>query len=117
DRAEVYGAEHQQFRETLRRFLERELTPNIERWEAAGIMDRSFWRQDGELGLLCPGIPERYGGPGGDFLHQLIVSEELGSCPAGASAGVALESGLPSFHILNFGTEDQRQIWLPRVRA
>jgi alkylation response protein AidB-like acyl-CoA dehydrogenase len=117
DAGGVYTAEHEAFRDTLRRFLERELTPNIERWERAGIIDRSFWRHAGELGLLCPGIPERYGGPGGDFVHQLIVSEELGSCAAGASAGVALESGLPSFHILNFGTEAQRERWLPRVSS
>jgi alkylation response protein AidB-like acyl-CoA dehydrogenase len=115
ERTEVYSAEHQAFRETLRRFLERELMPNIERWEAAGIVERSFWQKAGALGLLCPGVPEQYGGPGGDFVHQLIVSEELGSCPAGASAGVSLESGLPSFHILNFGTEAQRRAWLPRV--
>jgi len=60
-------------------------------------------------------MPEEYGGPGGDFVHQLIVSEELGRCAAGASAGVALESGLPAFHILNFGTEEQKRLYLPKV--
>lgn len=111
----VYRPEHEAFRETLRRFLDRELTPHIEAWERAGIIERSFWRRAGSLGLMCPGIPEEYGGPGGDFIHQLIVSEELGRCAAAASAGVALESGLPSFHILNFGTLEQRQRWLPAV--
>ena len=111
----IYRAEHEAFRETLRRFLERELTPNIETWERNGIIERSFWLRAGELGLIAPGMPEAYGGPGGDFVHQLIVSEELGRCAAGASAGVALESGLPAFHILNFGTEEQRQRWLPKV--
>ncbi|MFO1426992.1 MAG: acyl-CoA dehydrogenase family protein [Steroidobacteraceae bacterium] len=115
--AALYSPEHEAFRNTLRRFLERELEPNIEAWEQAGVMDRSFWRRAGELGLLGPGIPVEYGGPGGDFIHQLIVSEELGRCAAAASAGVALESGLPSFHILNFGTEEQRRRWLPRVCA
>jgi len=111
----IYRAEHEAFRETLRRFLERELTPNIETWERNGIIERSFWLRAGELGLIAPGMPEAYGGPGGDFVHQLIVSEELGRCAAGAGAGVALESGLPAFHILNFGTEEQRQRWLPEV--
>ena len=60
-------------------------------------------------------MPEEYGGPGGDFVHQLIVSEELGRCAAGASAGVGLESGLPAFHILNFGTEEQKRLYLPKV--
>jgi alkylation response protein AidB-like acyl-CoA dehydrogenase len=111
----VYRPEHEAFRTTLRRFLERELTPNIELWERNGIIDRSFWRHAGELGLIAPGMPEEYGGPGGDFVHQLIVSEELGRCAAAASAGVALESGLPAFHILNFGTEEQKRRYLPKV--
>jgi acyl-CoA dehydrogenase len=111
----IYRTEHEAFRETLRRFLERELTPNIETWEREGLIARSFWRRAGELGLIAPGMPEEYGGPGGDFVHQLIVSEELGRCAAGASAGVALESGLPAFHILNFGTEEQKRLYLPKV--
>ncbi len=111
----IYRPEHEAFRETLRRFLERELTPNIEAWERNGIIERSFWLRAGELGLIAPGMPEVYGGPGGDFVHQLIVSEELGRCAAGASAGVALESGLPGFHILNFGTEEQRRRYLPKI--
>ena len=111
----IYRPEHEAFRDTLRRFLERELTPNIEAWERDGIIARSFWRRAGEIGLISPGMPEEYGGPGGDFVHQLIVSEELGRCAAGASAGVALESGLPAFHILNFGTEEQRRRYLPKI--
>jgi len=117
EQSSVYTPEHEAFRDTLRRFLVEELTPHIGAWEQAGIIDRSFWRRAGALGLMCPGIPEEYGGPGGDFVHQLIVSEELGRCAAGASAGVALESGLPSFHILNFGTAEQRRRWLPAVCA
>jgi alkylation response protein AidB-like acyl-CoA dehydrogenase len=113
----IFGPEHDAFRETLRRFLERELSPNMEAWEKAHIVDRSFWRKAGELGLMSPAIPEAYGGPGGDFLHQLIVSEELGRCAAGASAGVSLESGLPAMHILAFGTEEQKHRWLPAICA
>ncbi|MET0660208.1 MAG: acyl-CoA dehydrogenase family protein [Steroidobacteraceae bacterium] len=114
---QVYGPEHEAFRATLRRFLADELVPNIEAWEHAGIIDRSVWRKGGALGLMSPAVPEIYGGPGGDFLHQIIVSEELGRCPAGASAGVLLESGLPAMHILGFGTEEQKQRWLPAVCA
>jgi long-chain-acyl-CoA dehydrogenase len=113
----VYGSEHEAFRETLRRFLERELDPNVEAWEHAHIADRTFWRKAGELGLIAPAIPEAYGGPGGDFLHQLIVSEELGACVGGASVSASIESGLPALHILNFGTEDQKRRWLPAVCA
>jgi acyl-CoA dehydrogenase len=112
---QIFAPEHETFRETLRRFLERELVPNIEAWEHAHIVDRTFWRKAGSLGLLSPAIPEIYGGPGGDFLHQLIVSEELGSCAAGASAGVSLESGLPALHILAFGSDEQKRRWLPAI--
>jgi len=62
----IYRPEHEAFRETLRRFLERELTPNIEAWERDGIIARSFWRRAGQVGLIAPGMPEEYGGPGGD---------------------------------------------------
>ncbi|HKZ72989.1 MAG TPA: acyl-CoA dehydrogenase family protein [Steroidobacteraceae bacterium] len=117
DTARIFGPEHEAFRETLRRFLDRELVPNMEAWEKAHIVDRGFWRKAGELGLLSPGVPEMYGGPGGDFLHQVIVSEELGRSPAGASAGVSLESGLPAMHILAFGTEEQKRRWLPPICA
>jgi alkylation response protein AidB-like acyl-CoA dehydrogenase len=115
DNLQVYSPEHEAFRATLRRFLEEELVPHVEEYERAGIVDRSLWRKAGALGLVAPAVPEAYGGPGGDFLHQIIVSEELGRCPAGASVGVLLESGLPAMHILGFGTEEQKKHWLPRV--
>jgi alkylation response protein AidB-like acyl-CoA dehydrogenase len=59
--------DHHAFRDQVRRFLERELLPHMDRWEEEGIVDRAFWTKAGEAGLLCPTVPEEYGGPGLDF--------------------------------------------------
>src|ERR1700732_1185015 len=88
DRApQIFAPEHETFRETLRRFLERELVPNIEAWEHAHIVDRTFWRKAGNLGLLSPAIPEIYGGPGGGFLHQLDLARGVGGGAGGRWGG------------------------------
>src|SRR5258705_7593616 len=88
----IYRPEHEAFRETLRRFLEHELTPNIEAWERDGIIARSFWRRAGQIGLISPGMPEEYGGPRGHFRPPLILPQETRRCRAGGSAGAALRS-------------------------
>ena len=113
--ASPFSESHEIFRNTVRNFLARELTPNYEAWEETRVPDRSFWRKAGEAGILGAGLPEQYGGPGGDFLHHVVVAEELGRCIGGASLGVGLQSDLPAFHILNFGTEEQKAHWLPKI--
>src|ERR1700722_3023585 len=115
DPASPYSEGHEIFRNTVRNFLARELTPHYEAWEENRVPDREFWHRAGKAGILGAGLPEQYGGPGGDFLHHVIVAEELGSCIGGASVGVGLQSDLPAFHILNFGTEEQKQHWLPKI--
>jgi acyl-CoA dehydrogenase len=110
-----FNESHEIFRNSVRNFLARELTPYAEAWEDARVPDRAFWRKAGHAGLLGAGLPETYGGPGGDFLHHVVIAEELGLCIGGASVGVALQSDLPAFHILNFGTEAQKQQWLPKI--
>src|SRR5688572_25356780 len=85
-----FDAEHDQFRDTVRRFLEREVAPHYERWERQGIVDRSYWSACAEVGLLCPTVPEEYGGLGLDFRYNAIVDEESGY------AGVMLPSMLQS---------------------
>jgi acyl-CoA dehydrogenase len=114
---DIFGPEHEAFRESLKRFLAEELTAKIDTWEQDGIPDPEFWKKAGALGLFVPFISEEYGGPGGDFLHHLIICEELGACSAGASAGIALECGLVAAHIQNFGTEEQKHYWLPKLSA
>ena len=73
----VYDGEHNQFRETVRRFAASKIAPNFQRWEDAGIIDRSLWDAGGAAGLLCPQVPEEFGGAGGDFRHNAVVIEEL----------------------------------------
>ena len=72
----LFSEEHRIYREAIRRFLADTVPDNIEAWRGAGCLPRSFLRQCGEQGLLCPQVPEAYGGPGGDFLLNVVVAEE-----------------------------------------
>mgnify|MGYP000721676012 CR=1 FL=1 len=73
----LYNEEHLLFQDAVKTFIEREVSPNQEAWMEAGIVDREAWRKAGEAGVLCPWVEEKYGGPGGDFLHSCIVNEEM----------------------------------------
>ena len=108
---------HGHFRQSVRRFLAQELTPNAAAWAEQGFPDRSFWRKAGEAGILGSFIPQEHGGPGGDFLHRAILAEELGYCPAGSTVGGSLEGDQIAAYILRGGTEEQKQEWLPRIAA
>jgi acyl-CoA dehydrogenase len=99
-------------RETVRTFLEQESVPNQEKWAKQGFIDRDFWLKAGELGLLGVNIPEEYGGGGGTFAEEVVVTEE--------AARIADDAWLYSVHttivmpyFLHFGTEEQKQKWLP----
>jgi alkylation response protein AidB-like acyl-CoA dehydrogenase len=105
--------EHALFRDQVRRFFAQELLPHIDRWEEAGIIDRAFWTKAGEAGLLCPTVPEAYGGPGLDFGFNAIIDEELGY--AGSTAGISLHSDIVADYIVGYGSEDQKRHWLPRM--
>jgi alkylation response protein AidB-like acyl-CoA dehydrogenase len=112
----LFAHEHEQFRESVRRFIEREITPHHERWEEAGMVDRSLWRKAGEAGLLCPNLPEAYGGFGADFLFNVVIIEELAR--AGATGpGFAVHSDMVATYIATFGTEDQKRYWLPKMAS
>ena len=69
--------DHEIFREGARKFIEKEFTPNRERWIEQGYPEPSIWRKAGEMGLLCPDVPTEYGGGGGDFGFDVITYEEL----------------------------------------
>ncbi|MCP4687944.1 MAG: acyl-CoA dehydrogenase family protein, partial [Desulfobacterales bacterium] len=72
-----YTEEHDRFREELRAFLKREVTPNVDQWEKDKIEPKSIWRKMGKAGFLCPSVAKEYGGRGGDFLYSIIMSEEM----------------------------------------
>ena len=108
-----FNEDHTLFRDQVRRFLERELVPNLDRWEAEGIVDRAFWRKSGEAGLLCPTVPEEYGGLGLDFRYNAVIDEELAY--AGSSAGLSLQSDIAADYLVAYGSEEQKRQWLPAM--
>lgn len=112
----LFQPEHEEFRRQFRRFLDEEVTPNRERWEEQQHVDRKVWNRAGELGFLCTAIPEEYGGGGGDRLYSTILIEEAAPA-ADSSLGFALHSDIVAPYILNFGTEDQKRYWLPRLAS
>ena len=108
----LFTPEHELFRATAREFFQREVVPHQERWMEAGIVDREAWRKAGEAGLLCPWLPDEYGGPGGDFLHSVIVIEELARAHESGFA-LPLHSDVVVPYIASFASEEQKRSWLP----
>lgn len=111
DTRTIYDAELNLFRDQVRKFFERALYPNLDRWEEEGVVDRDFWRACGEAGILCPQVPEAYGGLGLDFRYNAVIGEELSY--AGSSAGISLQSDIVVDYLINYGSEDQKRRWLP----
>jgi alkylation response protein AidB-like acyl-CoA dehydrogenase len=110
----LFDSEHEQFRDSVRRFVDKEIVPHHERWEEAGMVDRELWTKAGAAGLLCPSLPESYGGFGADFLFNVVIIEELAR--AGATGpGFSVHSDMVATYIYTFGTEEQKQKWLPRM--
>ncbi len=111
-----YTDEHRAFRETTRRFIEREIKPHYSQWEKDGQVPRELYRKAGALGLLLTAVPAEYGGGDGDFLFAHIVQEELGS--AGFTGPqFALHSDIVAPYILDFGNQEQKRHWLPRMAS
>ncbi len=100
--------------EQARRFMAAELVPDIERWQADGIMDRAAWMKLGAAGLLCAAIPEQYGGAGGSFAHETVINREFALAGLD-SIGAPLHSGIVAPYILKYGTEEQKKRWLPKL--
>lgn len=109
----LYNADHEMFRDSVRKFFDKELHPNVERWEEQGKVDRDFWTKSGDAGLLCPTVPEEFGGPGLDFRFNAVVAEELGY--AGSSAGLTLQSDICVDYLVAYGSPEQQTKWLPKA--
>lgn len=110
----VYGPAHEQFRDTVRRFAEKDIAPYFQKWESDGIVDRHYWQQAGKCGLLCPQVPELYSGTGGDFRFNTIIIEELWYAGfAGPAADVSVHNDVCAGYILSCGNDAQKQLWLP----
>ena len=107
-----YTEEHRMFREALRRFLAKEITPHVEEWEEAGIVPREAWKKMGEQGFLAMNVPEEYGGLGADFLYSVIVMEEMvRTNHSGLAASLHTDVVVP--YIVSFATEEQKHKYLP----
>lgn len=110
----LFSADHEAFRATVRRFIENELVPHHAAWEDAQIVPREVWRRAGEVGLLCPNLPEEYGGAGGDWLYNVVVIEELARAGvSGPGGGFMVHSEMVAPYILAWGTEAVKRRWLP----
>ena len=107
-----YSEEHKIFRDSLRKFLDKEVVPHIEEWEEAGIVPRSVWKKMGEQGFLCTSVPEEYGGLAADFLYSVIITEE--TTKSGFSGLTAsLHSDIVVPYITSFASEEQKHKYLP----
>jgi len=108
----AYNEDHEAFRETVRSFCRRKAYPTSNDWEANRLVPKEFWRKAGEIGLLCPTVPEAYGGLGLDFGYNSIVNEELAY--NGVPAGFTLHSDIVCDYLVAYGSEEQKEQWLPR---
>jgi alkylation response protein AidB-like acyl-CoA dehydrogenase len=107
----LFTDEHEQLRESIRKFAQKELAPHADEWEETTFPDSVFQRM-GELGFLGLDKPEEYGGQGGDYYSALVLAEEIGHGNSGGLAmGVAVQTDMAMPPILAFGTEEQKQQW------
>lgn len=102
-------------RDTVRRFLEKDMIPDDEAARARGHVDPGLWRKAGELGLLCTDIPQEYGGLGGDFRHEALVHDEMGL--RGLTGMSLAVHSIAAHYLLNHGTESQKRRYLPRMAS
>ena len=112
---DLFNEDHRAFRDTVRRFLADVIAPNLDRHEADGIVERGAWEKAGAAGLLCPQVPEAYGGPGLDFGFNAIVGEELSYL--GSAAGFTLQSDIVADYLVHYASEEQKRRHLPGMVA
>lgn len=110
----IFTEEHEMFRTSLRKMLDKEAYPYFEEWEQQRDIPRSFWQKLGDNGFLCPMVSEEYGGLGLDFGYSMILTEELERVGAGLASGISLHSDIVTPYIEAYGTEEQKQKWLPK---
>jgi acyl-CoA dehydrogenase len=114
-----FGEEHEDLRASIRRFVAAELRPHATEWENARWFPNEVFTRMAELGLLGLKYPEEYGGQGGDYVHDAVLSEELSRCGSGGlAAGIGAHIGIATPPIWKFGTEEQKQRFLvPAIRG
>ncbi len=100
--------------EQARRFIAAEFVPHLEKWHDEHFYPRAVWTKAGEAGFLCASMPEEYGGAGGSFAHEAVIDREY-SLAGFDTFGAPLHSGIVAPYILNYGTEEQKRRWLPKL--
>jgi alkylation response protein AidB-like acyl-CoA dehydrogenase len=112
----LFSSDHQAFRDAFRRFCDKEIAPHHDAWEEQGYVDREVWRKAGENGYLCMTMPEAYGGSAVDKLYSAVQMEELAR--GGYSGiGFGLHSEIVAPYILHYGTEAQKEKYLPKLAS
>ena len=114
---EIFEDHHEAFRSTARRFFQTEVEPNTKQWQKDGFFPAELFKKAGDAGLLCAGIPEEYGGGGGDFLHHAIMYEEHGYSPGGVVLEAGITTDTAAYVMMLGGTEAQKREWLPRFAS
>ncbi|HMY01047.1 MAG TPA: acyl-CoA dehydrogenase family protein [Agitococcus sp.] len=110
------NTELEQFRDMVKRFLDKEIKPNYEQWEKDGIIPRDVWFNMGANGLLCVDQPEEYGGVGVSYLYSMVVLEEASRANfASLATGLSVHSDIAAPYVQHIGNEAQRQQWLPKM--
>jgi acyl-CoA dehydrogenase len=110
----LFNPEHEEFRNTVRKFIDKEISPYHAQWEEEGVVPRDLWLKAGEAGMLCCTVPEEYGGLGLDYLFDVVVFEEMAR--SGFSGpGFLIHCDLVATYLKSFGTEAQKKQWLPKM--
>ncbi|AHK27587.1 cyclohexanecarboxyl-CoA dehydrogenase [Rhodococcus opacus PD630] len=115
----LFEKDHEAYRETVREFLAREIEPNYERWESDRLIDRSAWLAAGKSGIVGLGVPEEFGGSGvTDYRFRYVVAEEIArTATTSFGSGLSLQDDIAIPYIVNLGTDEQKQRWLPGMAA
>jgi alkylation response protein AidB-like acyl-CoA dehydrogenase len=112
----LFNADHEAFRDSFRRFTEKEIAPFHAEWEEQGYVDREVWRKAGANGFLCMTMPEQYGGASADKLYSVVQMEEL-SAGFYSGIGFGLHTEIVAPYLLRYGTEDQKKRYLPKLAS
>ena len=110
----IFDEEHHIFRDAVRKFYAKEAAPYREEWAKAGKVSRDFWNKAGDAGLLCPQMPEDYGGVGGDYRLNSIINEEQ-AYNRGSGAALAVHSDIVAPYIYDFGSDDLKERFLRKM--
>ena len=113
---ELFNEDHEAFRDTVRRFIEKEIAPYHAAWEGSGVVPRELWLKAGAAGMLCCTVPEQYGGAAADYLFDVVVFEEMARSGF-TGPGFMIHCDLVATYVAGFGSEAQKKHWLPKMVA